>query len=441
MRRFYILLASALAALWLLAGCSGASAEDFYALPQLSDQYIQLQSRIDEILGSGAEFSAPTSGSNRQAVQLEDVDGDGVKEAVVFVSIAGSTKPQKIVIFRTTGDGYEEVARIEGEGAGIDSISYIEMDGSGAKEIAVGWRIASGMNMLSVYTMRDFTATNILNTDYSKFVPCDLDGDGASELIVLRLAQEGGSEAEAYSLGADGEMTSEVAPLSADIRSLSRVRTGLIMGGVPMLLVEGSYGTSGIITDIFAMKNGVFANVTLDPVSGVSGTARQSQVWSRDINGDGVMDVPQLMELPAQPGASTYYLTRWYDYRTTGRATLTATTFTNSADEWYLRIPNDWIGRFTVRRQDVLAGERAVIFSYTGRGLDEAEDFLAIYTLSGDNREERAVSGTRFPLSREEDRVYAADILSDDPAPVNVTQEIVMNNFYRLYSEWITSDT
>ena len=71
-RRTYILLAAVLAAL-LLASCDTMSAEDFYALPQLSDTYLQLQQQIDGMLDSGAEYSAPASGSNRQAVQLHAI--------------------------------------------------------------------------------------------------------------------------------------------------------------------------------------------------------------------------------------------------------------------------------------------------------------------------------------------------------------------------------
>ena len=66
----------------LFAGCVTKSADELYSLPQFSERYLQLQKLINGILGSGAEYAAPVSGTNRQAVQMEDIDGDDVKEAM-----------------------------------------------------------------------------------------------------------------------------------------------------------------------------------------------------------------------------------------------------------------------------------------------------------------------------------------------------------------------
>ncbi|MGX8699442.1 MAG: hypothetical protein ACSW8F_05875, partial [bacterium] len=242
-------------------------------------------------------------------------------------------------------------------------------------------------------------------------------------------------------LGADGEIRSSAAALSADIRAMSRVRSGRLLGNVPMLLVDSTANSSGLVTDILVLRDGALANATMEEGAATSATLRPGQVWCRDINGDDVLDVPQLEALPARPEASVYYLTRWYDYRATGRYTLTATTFVNSTDEWYLRIPNEWVGRFTVRRQDTTAGERAVVFSYIGGGLDRAEDFLILYTLTGDNREERSGTGGRFRLARDEDKVYAAELLETDRLPLPIEEETIMQNFYRLYAEWFTGET
>ena len=73
------LLLASLCALLLLSGCFAKSTDELYALPQLSEGYIQLQSELRSLLDSGAEYSAPTAGSNRQAIQLEDLDGDGIQ--------------------------------------------------------------------------------------------------------------------------------------------------------------------------------------------------------------------------------------------------------------------------------------------------------------------------------------------------------------------------
>ena len=68
-----------------LSGCAfNASAEEMYTPPQLPAEYTELQTQIDAILAGGAEYAAPTSGTNIQSVQLVDLDGDGMEDKEVF---------------------------------------------------------------------------------------------------------------------------------------------------------------------------------------------------------------------------------------------------------------------------------------------------------------------------------------------------------------------
>ncbi len=72
----------------MLSGCTipklTLNSEDLYSLPTLPAKYTELNTQLNEILESGAEYAAPTSGANIQSVQLVDLDGDGREEAVAF---------------------------------------------------------------------------------------------------------------------------------------------------------------------------------------------------------------------------------------------------------------------------------------------------------------------------------------------------------------------
>lgn len=434
---------AAAALLAVLCGCSSMSAEDFYALPQPSEGYIQLQGEIDAILREGAEYLAPSSGSNRQAVQFEDIDGDGVKEAIVFMNLAGDDKPLKLYIFRSTEEGYELASRIEGEGSGIESVIYTDMDGDGVKEIAVGWQIASGMNTLCVYTMRDFQSVMIINTYYTRYIALDLNGDGKGNIVALRLTgSDNRGEAEMYSLAEDGEVSSSTALLSAGCEALRRVRTtSRLIDGAPSVLIESTINGSGIITDILAVRNGTVVNVTLDDKVGASDTVRSTTVYCRDMNEDDVLDVPKLVQLPSLSEQTSYYIMDWYNYKLSGRSVKACTTYTNYSDYWYLTIPDGWHDLITVRRQDTTSGERAIIFSYIGDGIDNARDFLVVYTLSGDNKAEHSSTGDRFILDEDDETIYAAEILVGSTFPLEVSEELVRTNFRILYTEWQNGET
>ncbi len=143
-QRIQRMLTAAVGLLLLLSasGCGFSfSPTDLYSLPQLPEEYTELNSSLNQLLESGAEYAAPVSGSNIQPVQLEDLDGDGEEEALAFFRNSADEKPLKIYIFTAGKQGYEQAAVIEGTGTSIYSIAYEDLDQDGRKELLVGWRV------------------------------------------------------------------------------------------------------------------------------------------------------------------------------------------------------------------------------------------------------------------------------------------------------------
>ena len=427
------------AALFLgLFGCSGESAEDFYALPKLTDTYVGLQVQITALLETGAEYSAPASGQNRQSVQMEDLDGDGVREALAFLRAPGDGGP-RVYVFRYNNGMYERSCVLVGSGTGFESVGYVDMDGSGAKYLAVGCSTDSGMNLLTLYDMKALAGRAAMVTGYNRFVTADLDGDGRTELVTFTLSSgENDGAAVCYSLGKDGELTSTAAPISSGARNLRRVRSAVLRDGTAALFAESTMGTR-LVTDIFCTGPEGIRNITLDETIGASNTFRSSNLWSRDIDGDGVLDVPRNEQLPMVYGTSGIYdIVYWSDYDSLGQSRAVEATYINSADSWFFVFPEEWLGNVTVHRQDSVGGERAVIFSFLDRR-NEAVDFLKIYTLTGDNREERAAAAGRFVLRRQDEKVFAAEITAR-PEGFQAEREQVEQSFNILYSEWMTGE-
>ena len=89
-KKLWLLLAALLLTAASLTGCTlprlALNPEELYSLPTLPARYAELNTLLNEILDSGAEYAAPTSGANIQPVQLVDLDGDGQEEAVAFSS-------------------------------------------------------------------------------------------------------------------------------------------------------------------------------------------------------------------------------------------------------------------------------------------------------------------------------------------------------------------
>ncbi len=434
---------SALLLLITLCGCTSATAEDLYTLPQLSERYLQLQTVINQLLSSGAKYAPPASGSHRQSIQMEDLDGDGVGEVIAFLNFSGSDKPLKLLIFRQTEDGYEETARIEGEGTGIDCVNYTDMDGDGLKEVAVGWQIVPGINYLSVYSVRGEQVNELFSTDYTEFLVCQLDKSKASNIVALRLSSSDRTgTAILYSVTADGEVVTSTAPLSFGTESLLRVRSTQLTDGKAAVLLESRLSGGGFVTDILALRTGGLSNITLDKDSGVSqSTVRTTEIYCRDMDGDGVLEVPQPVAVPSA-SETLYYRVEWYSWSSSGRSRLALNTYSNYIDGWYLILPQEWVEHIAIRRSDSVSGERSVIFSKVEDDGTIGTDFLIIYALTGDSRAERASVDERFMLQTEEETIFCAVLCSDEETlGFPLSEDLVRSNFRIYYTEWLTGET
>ncbi len=422
--------------LLLLGGCGmEGSVDKLYSLPQMADEYLELQRAIDGVLSSGAVYSAPVDGVHRQSVQLCDLNGDGEEEAVAFFSTSGE-KPLKIYLFRRSEGKYERAAVIEGAGSSIESIDYEDMDGDGWMEAIVGWGMGGDLKMLEVYTLKGFQLASIAAADYSRYLTADMNGDGRRELLAVRRGTaEAAGSVTLYSVAGDGETFSATEKLSAGLDGITKLGVGALKDRPCALFVEGSC-QGGLVTDILTYEDEVLKNITLNQSTGVSeGTLRSSTAAFQDLLADGSCLIPIPRVLPAQ-GETVYRVLDWYGYNSRGKRTIVTTTYHNYSDSWYLILPDSW-GEISLRREDSDVGERAVVFSFWNGEGSPVTDFLVIYTLSGENRRELADREGRSVIRSGGETIFAAE-LRFTPAewPEGPDLNWLRQNFRPIYSEW-----
>lgn len=423
MRKNKIRLWIAAGLLVLLTGCFSQSVDELYAPPKAPDDYLKLDVKIDEVLSQGGEYAAPLSGELTQKVQLQDLDGDGVKEAIAFFRVSTDEQPLKIYIYRQVEEEYEVAAIIEGTGNAINSVYYANLDDRPDKEIIVSWQVSDSVHSLVAYSIHRNEVEELLRTDYAAVSIFDLDSDGQEELLVLQSGetdglQPGTSQAdnrvELYNFQDGALELDSVAPLSRNITSAAEsvLKTGYLRNEIPALFISSSIiceEERGQVTDVFAWRGGEIENITLVPNAGdpsmlvSSSTIRwYTDVSAADINGDGILELPSPYKLSAPRESGTdFWVIRWQQFDINGFAWPVYTTYHNVRDGWYLILPSEWEGKITLSRSDLAGGgERAVIFSYwDGKESSDPVAFLAVYQLYGDNKERRAKLPGRFRLN------------------------------------------
>ena len=419
-----------------LNGCFRITADDLYSLPQPSREYLKLQERLTAHLASGAQYSPPLSGPNRQSVQLKDLDGDGLNEAIAFFRTAGD-KPLRITVMKQSGDAYKTVCVIEGDGTAIERIRYADLDGDGVSELIVGWQMSAALLHMAIYAIKGGQPVLLAGDDYTELTVGDFDSDGRPDAVTLRLSSSGfPGLVDMFSLRSDGEVGVTTARLSRGLESITHLLKGTLSDGAPALFVEGTCGGGSVVTDILAWRAAGLSNISANLSSGVSeDTLRSYQVYCADIDGDTVTEVPIPRQLQGSQTDTKYYVIDWYKYSRFGTKSRASTTYHDFSDGWYLILPEDWKNTVTVRRQDTVAGERTIIFSFLSVSGSPPFDFLKIHTLSGDNKNDRAKLPGRFTLLEHGDTIYSAEILAEI-ASITVNKTQITSSFRPLYTDW-----
>ena len=414
----------------LLSGCTMRTVEELYSPPKRSEEYNNLQNAIDSVM-TDLEYCAPLSGENQQTVQMADLNGDGIAEFLLFAKGSGE-KPLKILIFHYQSDDFVLQHTIESSGYAFDQVEYVQMDDRPGYELVVGRQVSDQvLRSVSVYSFADETQETLMSANYSKFLTCDLDEDSYREVLVLHPGQ------------ADTERSTEVS-MSEPVDQIKRIMASRLDGGIPAVYVASAVEENAIITDVFAVVDGRFSNVSFSNESGTSvKTLRNYYVYASDIDDDGVMELPSLISMRSvtwKQAQERQYLIRWYAMTISGEEVDKQYTYHNYAGGWYLRLADDWAPRVVVEHEKTSYEEERFDFYVWDETYQNADKLLTVFALTGSDREEAAELNNRFILYKTDSTIFAAN-LEGASASYGLSQQSVIDAFSLIRMDWKTGET
>ncbi len=426
-------------AVFLLAGCSMRTVEQLYCLPKRPQAYNDLQSVMDTAM-VGMDYCAPLSGENRQTVQMADLDGDGIREYLLFAK-GGDDSPLKVLIFQQQEQNYVLQYTLGSDGSAFDRVEYVQMDGAGGMELVVGHKVSDQVPRgVTVYTFRDGQPSQMLTTSYTSLLTCDLNADSRQELMVLRPGDGNTDKAVAqlYTVTDGSAERSKEVFLSGPTDRLKRMILGNLHGGTPAVFVCSMVDENAIITDVFSLVDGVFTNVSFSNMSGTSvQTLRNYYVYADDLDEDGEVELPSLVAMkPVEEtnNAGVQHLIRWYALGPDGSETDKQYTYHNFAEGWFLTLDESWASRISVVQQ-----ENAYSFYLWDSHYANPEKIFTVFMLTGQNRQEQAVQDNRFVIYEDETTVYAAH-LEVASGVINLSREALTEGFHPIYQDWKTGE-
>ncbi|OWR32747.1 hypothetical protein CDO73_03885 [Saccharibacillus sp. O23] len=299
MRKMWLSAACA-AGMLLLSGCSDTlSLPDPTSLirpPRLPADKEALKSVIDRQLPVGATEVRTRDSEDTSAIHYSDLDGDGVREAIVFYKPADSTENLHLMILQEQEGTWVKMLDFEGEGQVLDKLEFVDISGDGYVDILAGFGVdgedaANGAgNLLMVYSYTG-QALEILGNKlaYADFALVDLNGAGREELAIINLKPNIGTDIRVYQY--QDKNFQEIASLDLPNKTVTgyyHVTSGKISADQNGLVLDIMIGSS-TYTQIITMKNGVLESVIDETTAFKDGMLK-----SEDVNGDGIIEIGTL---------------------------------------------------------------------------------------------------------------------------------------------------
>ena len=371
----------------LLGGCSLASGDGLLLLPKVPAEYVQLQQQLDPILATGASYAVAETGTNRQAVQLVDLDGDSHEEALAFFRTDSGA--YQVYAFRQEDEGYRSLGMAEGYGTTLRAVYYPRLpDGSAA--LAMCWGFDEGGSYgMTIYGFSMHGMTTLMDIQYGDVTIRDIDGDGAEELaFAVRDNVTGLYSARVYQYREEQYRVLYEVPMCLEVRSVANMQFGRVEDDQLGLYVDSLSTAGGYVTDLICYDGQTAANCTIDQASGSgSKTWRPASVFCSDINGDSRVDVPVSHVFPYEPNeVEARARLDWYNFDRDGMETLVGSTLHAVSENWYLDWPENWSDQVRVTKSSG-AGLSKTVFSLQ-KGSEDTTEVLTLWMFSGDDREQ-----------------------------------------------------
>lgn len=404
----------------LLGGCSGMSIDELYCLPKASEDYYDLQEALSQALGNGLSYDAPASGARREPVQLVDLDHDGTDEAVAFFrsSQDGSVAAY---IFARRDSQYELADQIPCSGSAVGAVEYADLDGSGNLELLITCQVSEAVTQaLQVSRYQNNAAESLLTAPCGRYVLTDLNGDGAKEILCITDSGAEASAAVTYYTYVGGQMkTGQELRLSENYSDILNIAQGTLEDGTEAVLITGS-AEDQMKTDVLIQNDQAELTAVDCGTLGSSAQLQGGDLYPRDMDGDGNLEIPKGKVLPEyEAGSGTQWTVEWYGLTAKGKSGLKCSTYHCFDEGWYLELPESWDDAISVREKSETDGTctiHSVGFYQKSSGRKAGAEIVTIYALYGAARQEQVEARGLTSLYSDTDMILAVEI-NEDTAP------------------------
>ena len=354
---------------FILSGCDLVTADTAELLtpPALSGDIKPISLAIEKTAPEGYTMKYPSRGTYRSAVVREDVDSDGKLESFAFYSVTeGDIITMHLNAICQREGEWVSVAVQQLVAAGVDKIEFCDLDGDGIEEILVGWQIYGTSEMqLGVYSLGENSLTQRMLEKYTHFTTCDMDDNGINEILVIKVSSNENNKASLYTLNDNGVSEISSCELDRTVNTVNEPVIDSLSTGKPAVYIDIIKGV-GAVTEVLFLEKGKLVNPLFDSETGETlSTLRSVSFGIKDINEDGILEIPIQMDVPAVAHSNVkekLYLTNWCSFN--GESlTNQMTTMINVNDGYYLTLASKWVGNIAILKDTTARVREIYLFN------------------------------------------------------------------------------
>ena len=284
-------------------GCNGfriSSIEDLISPVSPSGDDAGILAAVNEYSKGGYSIKIPSSGKYTTSFILHDLNGDGKDEAIAFFEKNDNLGSVDMAVLSKNENSWSVIDNVTGEGTGVNSVDFSDLNNDGTEDIIVCWGIItkSTTSNLCVYSTDESLKLNLMSDSVAagEFISADINSDGSNELLVFNFGSYSASpKAELYSFSSGGKELIGETKLDSSIISFSKITCGKTDEGISVYADALRANGASMVTELIYWSD--YYDSIISPFYSYSTgktaeTSRDNTITSRDINGDGEIEIP-----------------------------------------------------------------------------------------------------------------------------------------------------
>ena len=358
-----------------LSGCnySIVSVDNLMRPPKLSGESSELQKAFEKTLENPQDviMKNSISGDYRSSFLFYDLDNDKQSEAFVLYSEPETSELAFCSVFKKVDNEWVKVQSIKGRGEEIYEIDFADVNGDDIFEIVISWIFSSdnqrtisnsfsymGNRVLTLYSYSGNNLTLMKSEYFTNLYIADFNNDDSDELLLINInltSNENRTIARIIEFAEDYSIIMDDSFTLTNMLEIHNIVTDS-QNGKTRIFIDGLVSENAFITEVLDINHENFKitlplyelNTSDNPI-----TIRTSQVLCKDIDNDGIIEIPTLEILEKSTNftndnieVTPLFLTVWSEFDDEGLK-IDFKSLYNVAYNYYYIFPEEWSGIIT----------------------------------------------------------------------------------------------